>query len=173
MAIDERDRQSDYIVITALNGPDELRSTALDCIGPGFVSWLPASSVLLNLVVCQVNKGDTGTGDVVNLAVPGEQADSGMDPMVAAGEEAKHACGVRIRGGFSQRFFVETHQGVGGEDDIGGGGRGGACFGFSDSADEGGGRFAWFAVFRDMSGPNDVGNAGGQEKLMPTGRSGS
>lgn len=118
MGIDERDRQTDYVVIATFDGANKLRSEPLNCVCPGLVSRLPASSVLLNIVLRKLQKGNPGTGEIENAARAREDADAGIDLVVAAGEAAEHTGGIVIAGGFTKELVVHTDYGVGTEDDV-------------------------------------------------------
>src|SRR5665213_1778414 len=102
MTIDERDRQTDHIAVTTLNGRDKSGSSPLDGVGSGLISWLPAPSVLLNFVLGKLDEGNFRTGEIDNPPIPRENADSGVDPMIAAGQEPQHVAGVFVARGFSE-----------------------------------------------------------------------
>ncbi len=145
----------------------------MDGIGPGFVARLPASSVLLDLLLCQRGEGNGGDGEIVDNALAGDEADAGVDKMVAAGEAAEHAAGVFVVARFAENFRVravgEADGGVGGENDVGGIVRDGEGFFLREALDEGGRRFGGQGFFGDGAGADDMPQTGGEQEFVAAG----
>src|SRR5690349_14580021 len=116
MTIDERHRQTDHVLIAPIDGRNELRCEALDGVRTGFVAWLPAPSVPLNLFLRHFEEGNPGTGDVNYLSALRDKADSGVDPMAPAGESAEHPGGIFVILRLAQDVAVETDLGIRAQD---------------------------------------------------------
>jgi len=142
----------------------------LDGIGASFVTRLPASSVLLNFLFCQRGEGNGSGREILDDAPTGDEANAGVDKMVAAGEPAEHAAGVLIVARLAEDFlvwgFAEGDDGVGGKNDVSGIVGDSEGLFSSDALDEGGGRFSRQRFFGDGTGTHDMRQAGGEQEFM-------
>ena len=161
MQIYERNRQTDHVEVATLNRANKFRSEPLNRVCPGLVSRLPASSVLLNVVLRKLDKRNLGTGEIKDAPRAGENADPRVDPVIAAGEAAQHPSSIIIAGRFAENVFVQTDYGIGTEDDVLWGGDDGSSLVLGNSPNELSWAFAWVANLRNGTGPDDVVNAGG------------
>jgi hypothetical protein len=170
MGIDERNRQTDYVVIATFDGANKLRSEPLNRVRSGLISRLPASSVLLNVVLRKLQEGNPGTGEIENPACAGENTDAGIDLVVAAREAAEDPGGIVIAGGLSEDLVVHTDYRVGAEDDVLWRGHDRPGLLLCNSPNELRGALAGVPMFGNRAGPDDVIDAGGQKQLMTAGR---
>src|ERR1700733_8261074 len=118
MGIKKRYRQAHDVVIATSYLRHKPRSPTLNSIGSGFVTRLPASSVLLNFLFCQHGKRNLGRREILNRAIPVQDANASVYEMIATRQEAEHALGVFVIARFAKHFVVQANDGVRGQNDI-------------------------------------------------------
>src|SRR5579884_3786430 len=120
MGVDKRNGQAYDVLITALNFPNELRCQALDGVSAGFIERLPATSVLLNFDVGQLQKRHMGLGVVGEDFVAMEEGYPGENGVLATGQGSEHGLGLGRAGGFPEDLVSDADDGICSKDDVGG-----------------------------------------------------
>ena len=149
MTVDERDRQTHHVVIAPFNGTNELRSEPLNRVCAGLVSWLPASSVPLNLLFRKLEEGNLGTGKIQDPAGARKNTDTGVDPVIAAGEPPQHSDGIIVARRFSKDLVVQADYSIGTENYILRGRHRAAGLSFGNATNELAGAFAGVSMLRN------------------------
>jgi hypothetical protein len=100
VAINQRERKSHHVEITAFNAVDELGCEALDRIRAGFIHRFAAGDIIFNFAVIESDKMNPRRFAVDNLASGMSQADPGNYRVLAPRKRAQHGRGFASIGWF-------------------------------------------------------------------------